>query len=260
MHEPEFSLESPQAKDIINRLNSISAGKILDVGTETGNFIITLINNLHEYQSFVGIDISKKNIEKGRSRLKKYPVDLKVMNAEALTFEDCTFDTVCISHSLHHLKKKDQVLKEMKRVLKPNGTFIILEMYSDGLRHEAQITETMIHHWDAKIDSLLGIPHYKTYTQRELKQLVANLGLQDLETYHTPHPIDCIECNNRTNCMDPKSENIIAETIDEIDQNLDRIKDHQDFEAFSKESLILKERVRKHGNFPAAHMLFIGKK
>ena len=118
----------------------------------------------------------------------------------------------------------------------------------------------MIHHWDAKIDTILGIPHYKTHTQGKLKKLVSNLGLIELETYHSPHPIDCIECNNRPNCIDPKSKNIITEAIDEINQNLDRMKDHQDFEELKKESITLKERVKKHGNFPAAHLFFIGKK
>ncbi|MHA2248911.1 MAG: class I SAM-dependent methyltransferase [Candidatus Kariarchaeaceae archaeon] len=255
-----MSLDSPNAKAIINRLNQVSGGKILDVGTETGDFIDTLINNLQDYQSFVGIDISKKSIEKAKTRLEKYPVDFQVMNAEALVFEDASFDTVCISHSIHHLRNKDQVLKEMKRVLKPDGYFIIQELLSDNLQHEAQITETMVHHWDAKIDTLLGIPHYKTYTQGKLKELANTLELKELETYHSPHPINCIECSGRSTCMNPKAENIITETIEEIDKNLDRIKDRTDFEELRKESIALKDRVRKHGNFPAAHMFFIGKK
>ena len=46
------------------------------------------------------------------------------MNAENLQFEDESFDTVCIPHSLHHLASINKVLAEMKRVLKKYGNFI----------------------------------------------------------------------------------------------------------------------------------------
>jgi ubiquinone/menaquinone biosynthesis C-methylase UbiE len=45
--------------------------------------------------------------------------------AEALPFEDNAFDVVYCSHVLEHVKDELQSLKEMKRVLKPEGTLII---------------------------------------------------------------------------------------------------------------------------------------
>jgi ubiquinone/menaquinone biosynthesis C-methylase UbiE len=46
-------------------------------------------------------------------------------NAENLPFEDDTFDIVYSSHVLEHVTNEDEALREMKRVLKPNGILII---------------------------------------------------------------------------------------------------------------------------------------
>lgn len=46
-------------------------------------------------------------------------------NAESLPFPDASFDVVYSSHVLEHVNSEELALKEMKRVLKPNGILII---------------------------------------------------------------------------------------------------------------------------------------
>lgn len=50
---------------------------------------------------------------------------IKRAEAEALPFDDNTFDVVYCSHVLEHVKDEAQSLKEMKRVLKPGGVLVI---------------------------------------------------------------------------------------------------------------------------------------
>jgi ubiquinone/menaquinone biosynthesis C-methylase UbiE len=102
----------------------------LDVATGRGGFIDTLIKTLKAYDSFVGIDYypsneSREGMESAKRRFAGKPVQFLEMNAESLGFEDESFDTVCISHSLHHLASIDKVMTEMKRVLKKGGNFIL---------------------------------------------------------------------------------------------------------------------------------------
>jgi len=128
---PESVRESG-AIEVLTKLGTISGGDVLDVGTQKGDFINVLMKVLKEYNTFTGIDISEENLKEARELFKDKPVNFQPMNAESMNFQDHQFDTVCISFSLHHLENIDKVLAEMYRVLKPNGHFIVQEMYCDG--------------------------------------------------------------------------------------------------------------------------------
>ncbi|MFX1602603.1 MAG: class I SAM-dependent methyltransferase, partial [Promethearchaeota archaeon] len=90
-------LRESGAIKVREKLGTISGGDILDVGTQEGDFIDTLMKTLKGYNSFVGIDISADDLEKAREQFKDAPVDLMEMNAETMSFPDNHFDTVCIS-------------------------------------------------------------------------------------------------------------------------------------------------------------------
>ena len=98
------------AVEICQRLGEISGGKVLDVATSQGSFIGTMMNALKDYDSFIGIDISHDDLEKARSEFVDKPVEFEIMNAEELNFPDDSFDTVCLSYSIHHLKNSKQVV------------------------------------------------------------------------------------------------------------------------------------------------------
>ena len=153
------------------RLGEISGGKVLDVGTQDGSFIGMLMKTLGDFESFIGIDISDEKLEKARNKFKDDPVEFVEMNAEDMAFDDNSFDTVCISHSIHHLEKPKLVLGEMQRVLKPEGYLILQEMFCDGNQSEAKQTDILSHHWGAKIDSLRGEPHFETLTRKQIRNL-----------------------------------------------------------------------------------------
>ena len=257
------------AKAIVTRLKSISGGKILDVATESGEFIQILMKTLKDYESFVGIDISEKELESAKKQFENQPVELILMNAETLGFETNSFDTVCISYSFHHLEKIDLVLAEMKRVLKSDGYFIIQECFCDGEQTEAQKTEILRHHWEAEIDSLLGIPHYKTLTKQKLKSIVSNLRLKEFEIFESTHLVKCLFCEDKFECDDPKNEKFINQSIKGIDDELDRLKKHLNVKPLHEDPNVkplheegekLKERIRKFGIAIASHLFCVGKK
>jgi len=256
-------LAASGATRIGEKLRSISGGKILDVATGDGGFIDTLMKTLKDYDSFVGTDNSKKEVKSAKKRFEKQPVEIMEMNAEALEFENNSFDTVCISFSLHHLDKIDKVLAEMKRVLKPGGHFIIQEMYCDGEQTEAQKTDMLQHLWDAEIDSLLDVTHNKTLTKQKIKVIVNNLKLKKIEIFESTHYVKCLFCEDRFECEDPKTKKIVNQSIKEIDDNLCRLEEHPELISrtrLKEEGEKLKERIKKFGSAPASHLFFIGKK
>ena len=256
-------LASSAAPKIAAKLKSISGGKILDVATGDGDFIRTLIKTLKDYDSFVGVDNSKKEVESARNQLKEQPARILEMNAEALQFKDNSFDTVCTSYSLHHLQNIDTVLAEMKRVLKPNGHFIIQEQFSDGKQSEAQKTSILQHHWDAKIDNLFGVSHHKTLTKKKIKDAVSKLQLREITVFESTWSVKCLFCKSRFKCENPKDEQMDSQAIKGIDKNLEKLKGHPDSETrnrLEEQGRKLKERIKKTGVSEASHLFIIGKK
>lgn len=54
--------------------------------------------------------------------------DFLVQDAAALSFEDQSFDAVTISFGIRNLEKLSQSLREINRVLKSGGHFLIIEV------------------------------------------------------------------------------------------------------------------------------------
>jgi len=267
MEDLPKGLASSNAGKIAKKLGSVSGGKVLDVATAGGGFIYTIMKTLRSYDSFVGIDYcasdeSKKDMESAKKRFEGKPVQFFQMNAENLQFEDASFDTVCMSYSLHHLGKIDKVLIEMKRVLKSGGNFILQECYCDGDQTEAQKVDERKHEWEAKIDSLLAITHNKTLTKPRIMDIANSLKLNELEIFDSTHPVDCLFCERKHECGDPKNQAAFHKSIKDIDNGIKRIEDYPDLETrihLREEGERIKEAIAKSGSSPASCLFIIGK-
>ena len=256
---PPDVLKESGAIEVRKKLGTLSGGDVLDVGTEDGDFIKLLMKTLKEYTSFTGVDISEKELDKARERFKEDPVEFIVMNAESLTFQDNQFDMVCLSYTIHHLENIDSVLAEAYRVLKPGGYFIIQEMYSDGEQSDAQHVDLAVHTFDAKVDSLLGIPHFEALTRQRLRDYVDKIGLSDVEVFESSWSVNCLFCNDAHECVNPKRADNIDYVLSQIDDSLNRMGNTSNKE-LEKEAESLKERVKSDGSAAASVMYFFGRK
>ncbi len=267
MEDLPEGVASSGAVTIAERLGTVSGGRVLDVATGDGGFIDTLMKTLKDYDSVMGIDycadaISREKMESAKKRFEGLPVRFFEMNAENLEFEDRSIDSVCISYSLHHLARVDKVLEEMKRVLKAGGNFILQEPYCDGNQTEAQKADELQHEWGARIDSLLGETHNKTFTRRRIMNIVNSLELRELEVYDSTHPVDCLFCERKHECEDPKNRATYHDSIKEIDDTFRRIEGYPDPEirdCLKEEGERIKEAIAKFGVAPASYLSVIGK-
>jgi SAM-dependent methyltransferase len=256
-------LRTSGAIEIRKRLGGISGGRILDVATGSGDFINTLMKMLKNYGCFIGIDTSRKDLESAKRRFEGKPVEFLEMDAEHLRFEDNSFDTVCTGYSLHHFGNIDRVLAETKRVLKPDGYFLVQEEFSAGEQSEAQRTDILRHHWDSEIDSLLGIVHHKTFPKQKIKDIMNSLQLTKLQTYVSTYAVRCLVCDRKFDCCEGKGEVTIDQFARGIDNNLRRLDkkvDLQVLERLRKEGEELKERMKEYGVANASNLFFIGRK
>ncbi len=254
------ALRESSAIQVRKRLGTISGGAVLDVGTNDGEFIKVLMKVLRDYESITGIDISEEDLKKAEQEFKEGSVKLLVMNAEEMTFQDNQFDTVCISYSIHHLENIGAVLSEMYRVLKPGGYFIVQELYSDGEQTNAQIVDMEIHNLNVKIDTLLGIPHFKSLTRQQLRNYITALGLNDIEIYESCWSIKCLFCDDANKCQYPMREEYIKFLLKQIDDDLDRIREHPLYGELTEEAELIKKRVKTYGSSATSVMYLFGRK
>jgi len=123
----EYNVFTPESNSRLikafQRLTSLPAGShIIDLGCGSG--IFTQLLKEAGYR-VTGLDISSKLIELGRET---YPgLELIVGDAEALPFEDGTFDGVLLSGLVHHFPDPRLLAAETFRILKPGGKFMAFD-------------------------------------------------------------------------------------------------------------------------------------
>ena len=106
---------------------------VLDIGCGTGGPDIVIARDLAP-KRIIGIDIEPFLIEKSQRNIARAGmgnvVDIRLVEAGPLPFEDQSFDVVFSKDSLIHVEDKAALYREVLRVLKPGGQFAA----SDWLR------------------------------------------------------------------------------------------------------------------------------
>lgn len=251
------------AIEISRVLGVLDGGRVLDVGTGKGDFIVTLAEHLGGYTKFTGVDLNVEKLEKGRERVEELVADLLEMDGGDLAFDNGAFDTVCISNSLHHLERTGDVMAEMFRVLRPGGTFILQEMFCDGEQTPAQVTDILVHHWSSRIDTLLETFHRKIYTREEIGSVIESLDLRDVRYFETTHYVKCLTCEDRFKCEDPLDPEFVKSGVKDIRDDLERLEafpDREHADVLAEEGRTLMNRVRETGVSPASTMFVIGRR
>lgn len=152
----------PMYQKLLEALESLPEGKLLDVGCGNGNVLVEIKN---KRLTLAGIDLSPAMIQIARERLGNH-ADLRVGDAETLPFEDSQFDVIICNASFHHYPHPDQVLREMNRVLKRNGLLFIGEVY---MRQPLRALINLSFRFSTSGD-------YKTYGKQELKKMLQRNG------------------------------------------------------------------------------------
>ena len=102
---------------VVRRLvRKYGSAPFLDAGCGTG------LNLRHLPPGSTGIDINPRNVAIIQKRLPQQHVVLG--DVEAMPFEDYSFATVLSTEVLEHVPSTTKALAEIRRVLKPGGTFI----------------------------------------------------------------------------------------------------------------------------------------
>ncbi|MEM4346980.1 MAG: class I SAM-dependent methyltransferase [Candidatus Altiarchaeota archaeon] len=133
---------------VIRIIGNLKSKKILDIGCGDGRFTSFLAK---EGAEVYGVDYSERALRFAKVLVPN--AKFVRMDSYRLGFKASYFDVVTLIDTIEHLKKdkEEQTLREIKKVLKPNG-LVILSTVSNKIR--------------------VNKKHYRHYSEQQLREIL----------------------------------------------------------------------------------------
>lgn len=192
-------------------LAAVEAGqRVLDVATGTGLVLFKLAEKVGRSGLAIGADFTTAMLEQAASRAgadASAPRALVAADATRLPFRAESFDVVTCRFSVHHMSDPVAGLAAMAAVLRSGGRLVIADFVRpadavEGERHD-------------RIERLRGHPHVRIYEQRQLEQMLADVGcpVQDVRlTERSDQPENWLASPN----VAPENKVALTALLDEI--------------------------------------------
>ena len=125
-----FGMDVKWRKKVVEIIGENNPKNILDIATGTGDLAINFAKNTSA-TSITGLDISEGMLNVGKHKIGKEKLTSKIEmilgDSENLPFNDNSFDAISVAFGVRNFENLEKGLSEILRVLKPNGTFVVLE-------------------------------------------------------------------------------------------------------------------------------------
>jgi ubiquinone/menaquinone biosynthesis C-methylase UbiE len=162
---------------------------VLDVGCGTGTLALMLGEKVGDDGRVEGVDASPEMIAEARKKAGSGGARsrFQVALVEQIPFEDDEFDLVVSSFMFHHLPKqlKRDGLTEIRRVLKPDGRFLLVDFAGDS--------DSLIGH----LFSIFG-GHSHGNDSAELLSMIEDAGFAEVRRLKSKRPEAAIMARGST--------------------------------------------------------------
>jgi demethylmenaquinone methyltransferase/2-methoxy-6-polyprenyl-1,4-benzoquinol methylase len=124
-----FGIDVKWRKKVLKMVTQSNPKTILDIATGTGDLAILMAQT--KADKIIGLDISAGMLEVGVHKIAaknlSQTIEMVLGDSESIPFEDNYFDAITVAFGVRNFENLEKGLAEILRVLKPNGTFVILE-------------------------------------------------------------------------------------------------------------------------------------
>ena len=124
-----FGIDIKWRNKVVEIIGNTNPTSVLDIATGTGDLAISLTKTTAT--KIVGLDISDGMLEVGRTKINKLQLNNKIemvlADSEEIPFENNSFDAITVAFGVRNFEHLEKGLSEIYRVLKPGGTFVVLE-------------------------------------------------------------------------------------------------------------------------------------
>jgi ubiquinone/menaquinone biosynthesis C-methylase UbiE len=158
-------------------------GLVVDIGCGPG-FLATAVSRRYPTAKVTGLDNNDEmiNIARHTWQSQQYGIEFIKADAHCLPFADGTVDFIVSSLSLHHWTDAAIVFREIRRVLKPGGGFLIFDLRRDGphlfyyaLKLGQALSSADIRRTNGAVGSF-----WSSYTSAELKPIISGFDFLDI--------------------------------------------------------------------------------
>lgn len=124
-----LGMDKSWRKKVIKIITDKNPENVLDIATGTGDLAISLAEK--GLTNITGLDLSEGMLKVGRQKVKNKnledKIEMKQGDSETISFSDNHFDVICVAFGVRNFENLEKGLSEIYRVLKPGGTFVVLE-------------------------------------------------------------------------------------------------------------------------------------
>lgn len=166
-----FGLDIWWRRQLVRRLPRQAGAHILDVATGTADLALA-IAKAHTSANITGVDPSDAMRAIGTKKIRKHALEKRIQlhfgDAQALPFADASFDAATISFGIRNVPDRLQGLREMRRVVKPGGQILVLELAEPKQGILGPLVRWYIHKFVPTLGAFLsGVQEYR-YLQRSI--------------------------------------------------------------------------------------------
>ena len=140
LYDPMVSLMGfgRAVQELISQANIERANSVLDLGCGTGTLIV-MLKRQYSAVEVTGLDPDSKALQRARKKASRAGVSVQLDHgfADALPYGERSFDRVFSSFMFHHLdeQERERTSREVLRVLRPDGSFHLLDFVSNETSH-----------------------------------------------------------------------------------------------------------------------------
>jgi ubiquinone/menaquinone biosynthesis C-methylase UbiE len=164
---------------VLERAGVTAGMRVLDVACGTGVLSIAAAEAVKPNGSVVGLDLNPGMLAVARRKAPQ--IDWRESSAEALDFDDASFDAVVSQFGLMFFQDKPRAIGEVLRVLRPGGRFAIAVWDShDRVPGYAALSKLLGRMFGDEAAESLGAPHSLGDTE-VLSSLFSAAGAPDVQ-------------------------------------------------------------------------------
>lgn len=173
--EPLFA-EGSDLQWMVESMDLTGAERLLDIGTGAGHTCLAFAPLVADC---VGLDVTPEMVQVASGlAADKGLTNVQFLQAEAehLPFPNDAFDVVTCRFAAHHFADVEQAMREVSRVLKAGGTFLLIDHYAPEGRELDEFVNTL--------DRLRDPSHVREYSVAQWQSYFQDNGLSYTELRH----------------------------------------------------------------------------